>query len=80
MGLALVLLIERGLLPPELRVATITGFLASFTTMSTFSAEAMILIARADYLVAAGHITLHVAGSILMVLAGVLLARTLIGS
>jgi fluoride exporter len=80
MGLALVLLVERGMLPPEMRIAAITGFLGSLTTMSTFSAEAMILIARADYAIAAGLVTLHVAGSILMVFAGVLAARALIGS
>jgi CrcB protein len=80
MGLALVLLVERGMLPPEMRIAAITGFLGSLTTMSTFSAEAMTLIARADYVVAAGLVTLHVAGSILMVFAGVLAARALAGS
>jgi CrcB protein len=80
MGLALVLLVERGMLPPEMRIAAITGFLGSLTTMSTFSAEAMTLIARADYVVAAGLVTLHVAGSILMVFAGVLAARALVGS
>jgi fluoride ion exporter CrcB/FEX len=48
--------------------------------MSTFSAEAMTLIARADYVIAAGLVTLHVAGSILMVFIGVLTARALAGS
>jgi len=80
MGLALVLLVERGLLPPEMRIAAITGFLGSLTTMSTFSAEAMVLIARADYVIAAGLVSLHVAGSILMVFTGVLAARVLTGS
>ena len=80
MGMALVLLVERGLLPPELRIAAITGFLGSLTTMSTFSAEAMILIARADYVIAAGLVSLHVAGSILMVFTGVLAARVITGS
>jgi CrcB protein len=79
MGMALVLLLERGVLPPEIRVAAITGFLGSLTTMSTFSAEAMILIARADYAIAAGLVSLHVAGSILMVFIGVLAARALTG-
>jgi CrcB protein len=79
MGMALVLLVERGMLPPEVRIAAITGFLGSLTTMSTFSAEAMILIARADYVTAAGLVTLHVAGSILMVFVGVFAARVLTG-
>jgi CrcB protein len=80
MGLALVLLVERGLFPPEIRLAAITGFLGSLTTMSTFSAEAMILIARADYAIAAGLVSLHVAGSILMIFVGVATARVLAGS
>jgi CrcB protein len=67
------------MLPPEVRIAAITGFLGSLTTMSTFSAEAMILIARADYVTAAGLVTLHVAGSILMVFVGVFAARVLTG-
>lgn len=80
MGMALVLLVDRGLFPPELRVGIVTGFLGSFTTMSTFSAEAMTLFARAEYLVAVGHITLHVVGSILLVFAGALVARSILGS
>jgi len=39
----------------------------------------MILIARADYAIAAGLVGLHVAGSILMVFVGVLAARVLTG-
>jgi CrcB protein len=80
MGLAMILVVERGMFPPEWRIAIITGFIGSFTTMSTFSAEAMTLITRADYIIAAGLVTLHVAGSILMVFAGALAARAVIGS
>jgi fluoride exporter len=80
MGFALVFIVERGMFPPEVRVGAITGLLGSFTTMSTFAAEAMTLMARSDYLAATGHVILHVAGSILMVFAGVLAARALIGS
>jgi CrcB protein len=80
MGLALVLVVERGMLPPEMRIAVITGFLGSLTTMSTFSAEAMVLIGRADYVIAAGLVLLHVAGSILMVFAGALAAHAVTGN
>jgi CrcB protein len=80
MGMAMVLLIERGMLPAEVRMAITTGFLASLTTMSTFSAETMTLIARADYVMAAGLVALHVAGSIAMVFVGVAAARTFAGS
>lgn len=80
MGIALVLLVERGMFPPEVRIAFITGFLGCLTTMSTFSAEAMTLIARADYAIAAWLVLLHVAGSILMVFMGALATRALTGS
>lgn len=80
MGLAMVLLVERGMLPPELRIAVITGFLGAFTTMSTFSAESVTLFMRHQYLVGAAHIGLHAAGSILMALLGVLAARAIAGS
>lgn len=80
MGFALVLVVERGMFPPEIRVGAITGLLGSFTTMSTFAAEAVTLFSRAEYLAATGHALLHVAGSILMVFAGVLAARALVGS
>lgn len=80
MGIALVLLVERGMFPPEVRIAFITGFLGCLTTMSTFSAEAMTLIARADYAIAAWLVVLHVAGSILMVFIGALATRALTGS
>lgn len=80
MGLAMVILIERAVLPPELRVAIITGFLGAFTTMSTFSAESVTLLLRHQYLEGAAHAGLHVAGSILTALAGVLVARAVVGS
>jgi len=80
MGIALVLLVERGMFPPEVRIAFITGFLGCLTTMSTFSAEAMTLIARADYAIAAWLVVLHVGGSVLMVFIGALATRALTGS
>jgi CrcB protein len=80
MGMAMVLMIERGMVPPEVRMATITGFLASLTTMSTFSAETMALIARAEYFAATGLVALHVVGSITMVFIGAFAARAYAGS
>lgn len=80
MGIALVLIVDRGLFPPEFRLAITTGFLASFTTMSTFSAEAMSLASRAEWLAAGLHVTLHVAGSLLMIFAGMYAARAIGGT
>lgn len=53
-------------LSPELRLFIITGFLGGLTTFSTFSAEVVAQIQRADYLLAAGTASLHLFGSLLM--------------
>ncbi len=53
-------------LPPELKLFAITGFLGGLTTFSTFSAEVVALIQRADYLWAFGAATLHLGGSLLL--------------
>ena len=43
MGACYVLIIERGLLPAELRNIVMVGFLGAFTTFSTFSLDAISL-------------------------------------
>lgn len=53
-------------LSPELSLFLITGFLGGLTTFSTFSAEVVALIQRAEWGWAMGTISLHVAGSLLM--------------
>jgi len=53
-------------LPPEARLFFITGFLGALTTFSTFSAEVVALIQRAEYGLAAGSVALHLFGSLLM--------------
>ena len=58
-------------LPPELRLFFITGFLGGLTTFSSFSAEVVALIQRAEWGWAAGAIGLHVGGSLLMTLLGI---------
>jgi len=64
-------------LTPEWRLFAITGFLGGLTTFSTFSAESMLLLQRSQYLWAAGHITLHLAGSIAFCMAGFAFYRML---
>ncbi|HET6633105.1 MAG TPA: fluoride efflux transporter CrcB [Rhodanobacteraceae bacterium] len=64
-------------LAPELRLAVVTGFLGALTTFSTFSAEATTLLLRQQYGWFAGQLVLHVAGSLLMTLAGLGLIRVL---
>jgi len=62
-------------LPPEWRLLLITGFLGGLTTFSTFSAEAMLLLQRGDYLWAIAHSGLHLLGSIALCVAGFALYR-----
>lgn len=53
-------------LPPEFKLFVITGFLGGLTTFSTFSAEVVSLIQRAEYGWAAGTASLHLCGSLLL--------------
>ncbi|MDR6582142.1 fluoride efflux transporter CrcB [Herbaspirillum sp. BH-1] len=66
-------------LSPEWRLFAVTGFLGGLTTFSTFSAEAMILLQRGDYLWAIGHSALHLLGSIVLCVAGFASYRALAG-
>ena len=56
--------------PPEWRLLAVTGFLGGLTTFSSFSAEAMVLLQRGDYLWAFLHSLLHLAGSLALCFAG----------
>lgn len=58
-------------LSPELRLFIITGFLGGLTTFSSFSAEVVALIQRAEWGWAVGAIGLHLGGSLLMTLLGI---------
>ena len=53
-------------LTPELRLFFITGFLGALTTFSTFSAEVVALIQRAEYGWALGTASAHLFGSLLL--------------
>ena len=65
-GICYVLIIERGVLPPEMRNILMVGFLGAFTTFSTFSLDALSLWQN-------GHLALgvvYVLGSVILCLAG----------
>ena len=64
-------------LPPELRLFLITGFLGGLTTFSTFSAEAVALLERAQYGWAGALIALHVVGSVSATIAGIAWVRAI---
>lgn len=66
MGLALGILSHYESLPPEMRLLMTTGFLGGLTTFSTFSAEAVTLIARGEYGWAIAMVLGHVIGSLAM--------------
>ena len=66
MGIAYVLIIERGILPAEWRNLLMVGFLGAFTTFSTFSLDALALWQN-------GHLALglvYILASVLLCLAG----------
>lgn len=62
-------------LPPAGRLALTTGFLGGLTTFSTFSAESITLWMNREFGWALAHTALHLAGSLLMTLAGIGLVR-----
>ncbi|SNS28061.1 CrcB protein [Noviherbaspirillum humi] len=74
-GMALGFFGQHSEIAPEWRLLAVTGFLGGLTTFSTFSAEALVLLQRGDYVPALAHIGLHLAGSILLCLAGLFTYR-----
>jgi CrcB protein len=77
-GIAAAFFTHNQLLPVEWRLFAVTGFLGGLTTFSTFSAEVVTLLIRAEYawaLLAAGG---HLLGSLTMTALGMALTRTLL--
>lgn len=70
-GIAVAVFTHAGL-PPEIRLFAITGFLGGLTTFSTFSAEVVALLARAQYLWALAAASGHLLGSLAMTVLGIL--------
>ena len=57
-------------LDPAWRLAIVTGFLGGLTTFSSFSAEVVTMLQQTRYALAFGTALLHVAGSLLLTIAG----------
>jgi fluoride exporter len=74
-GLALEYFSHHSSLPPEARLFVVTGFLGALTTFSTFSAEAVNLLAQGKYGWSLVLIVAHVIGSIAMTILGMLTLR-----
>lgn len=77
MGFAMELMTRHALFSPEMRLLATTGFLGGLTTFSTFSAEISTLLVRGEWYWAAAGIVAHVAGSLVLTIAGILLVRAL---
>ena len=75
MGLAMELVTRHSLLAPELRLLVTTGFLGGLTTFSTFSAEITTLLLRREWLWSVLGIALHVVGSLLLTVIGIMIMR-----
>ena len=75
MGVAMELVTRHSLLAPELRLLVTTGFLGGLTTFSTFSAEIATLLLRREWLWSVLGIALHVVGSLLLTVIGILIMR-----
>jgi CrcB protein len=69
-GLAVAYFAARHSLAPEARLLAITGFLGGLTTFSTFSAEVVELLMRGDYAAGTLLALAHLAGSLLLTVAG----------
>ena len=55
---------------PEWRLLIVTGFMGGVTTFSTFSSETVMLLQRGEYMWAGVQLLVHVAGAVLLCLAG----------
>lgn len=78
MGLTMGLFGQFQALPPEARLFIATGFLGGLTTFSTFSAETVTLMLRAQFGWTAAIVAVHLIGSLAMTLAGVGIARLIL--
>jgi fluoride exporter len=71
-GIAVGFFNEYPLVSPEMRLLVITGFLGGLTTFSTFSAEVVSLLQEGRLGWALGSIGLHVTGSLLLTVLGIM--------
>lgn len=69
-GLALAYFANHPSISHEMRLFIVTGFLGGLTTFSTFSAESVSLLMRAQYSWAFTLMSVHLFGSLVMTFAG----------
>ena len=76
-GLTMELGMRGALIPPNLRIGLVTGFLGGLTTFSTFSYETFKLLETGKYLVAFSNVIVSVAVCLLFTWLGILAAKTI---
>lgn len=74
MGALYVILVEKSLLPANLKPLLMVGILGAFTTFSTFALEALVLWQHHDHSLAALYVTSSVVGSLFAVWTGYAIA------
>ncbi len=77
LGLLNVFVLERTVLSPGWRLGLGVGFLGAYTTFSTFTYEAMVLLEEGSYLTALGYVGLSAVLGLLAAYLGMYLARAL---
>ena len=76
-GVAVAFFAQNTGLAPEARLFAITGFMGGLTTFSTFSAEVVALLARAEYLWGLAAAAAHLGGSLAMTVLGMMTVNLL---
>ena len=76
-GFAVAYFAARHELAPQMRLFVITGFLGGLTTFSTFSSEVIDLLGRGEYATGGSLAFAHLAGSLLLTVAGIATFRAL---
>ncbi|MGB0734072.1 MAG: fluoride efflux transporter CrcB, partial [Pontibacterium sp.] len=77
MGVAFVLIMEKGRISPEMKPLLMVGFLGAFTTFSTFSLEIISMLEKGHVLSAMIYISLSVLLSVAALYGGLWFTRLL---
>lgn len=77
LGVLFAWVIERNVLPPEVRLPLMVGFLGAYTTFSTFMLESWRLVEEGAYALAAANLVGSVVLGLVAVVAGLAVGRLL---